>query len=175
LARSGRFLFSTVLAVAALTVAGCGQEPSPGTAGTMNETADGDDSAAPIGADATSETRMEESSEMDETEAATTGDSGIEAAGGEPLPGSGVPLWTEGAVGTLVPGLDGAEYDAYGRELIGAVQEALSREGIYTGPLNRVFDQPTTEAIGEFQEANDIHVSGVPSPVTRQRLLSDNG
>lgn len=97
-----------------------------------------------------------------------------EMTAGEALPGSGVPVWEEGAVGALVPGLDGAAYDAYAPEVIGEVQQALAGEGIYTGPINHVLDEPTMNAIGEFQEANDIQVTGVPSPMTRERLLEDN-
>src|SRR5687768_6777588 len=70
----------------------------------------------------------------------------------------------------MIMGLDGKEYDSYKTSVIEAVQAALQREGLYSGEVNGVLDETTMQAIGEFQKQNGIHVSGVPSPKTREAL-----
>lgn len=195
-------LLVTLAATAAL-LAGCGSgtmEPEDTaaentmaadvepTAETSSATRPGEDASGPESAamtEATGESGMQgaaqDTASMDPASEPVPADEPAESdedptmSAAEPLPGSGIPVWEEGAVGELVPGLDGAEYPAYAPAVIGEVQEALSREGVYTGPINQVLDEPTIDAIGAFQEANDIHVSGVPSPMTRERLLENDG
>ena len=70
----------------------------------------------------------------------------------------------------MITGLDGKEYELYKTSVIEAVQAALQREGVYSGAVNGVLDETTMQAIGEFQKQNGIHVSGVPSPKTREAL-----
>ena len=55
------------------------------------------------------------------------------------------------------------------------VQERLLGLGLYAGPADGTFCEPTLDAVGAFQEAQDLHVSGVPSPMTRERLFADAG
>jgi murein L,D-transpeptidase YcbB/YkuD len=70
----------------------------------------------------------------------------------------------------MITGLDGKEYESYKMSVIEAVQAALQRAGVYSGTVNGVLDEATMQAIGEFQRQNGIHVSGVPSPKTREAL-----
>jgi murein L,D-transpeptidase YcbB/YkuD len=72
--------------------------------------------------------------------------------------------------GQLITGLDGQEYEPYKTSVIEDVQTALQSEGVYSGQVNGVLDEATMQAVGEFQEQNGIHVSGVPSPKTREAL-----
>lgn len=73
----------------------------------------------------------------------------------------------------MITGLDGGTYEAYDPALVERVQQALREKGLYQGEVNGVLDQETMEAIGEFQQQNNIMVSGVPSPHTRQALLGE--
>jgi murein L,D-transpeptidase YcbB/YkuD len=70
----------------------------------------------------------------------------------------------------MITGLDGKEYEPYKTSVIEAVQAALQRAGVYSGTVNGVLDETTMQAIGEFQKQHGIHVSGVPSPKTREAL-----
>ena len=70
----------------------------------------------------------------------------------------------------MITGLDGKEYEPYKTSVIEAVQAALQRVGVYSGAVNGVLDETTMQAIGEFQKQNGIHVSGIPSPKTREAL-----
>jgi murein L,D-transpeptidase YcbB/YkuD len=70
----------------------------------------------------------------------------------------------------MITGLDGKEYESYKTSVIEAVQAALQRVGVYSGAVNGVLDETTMQAIGEFQKQNGLHVSGVPSPKTREAL-----
>lgn len=45
--------------------------------------------------------------------------------------------------------------------------------GLYQGEENGLLDDGTMKAIGEFQEKNDLKVSGVPTPNTRKLLLKE--
>lgn len=74
---------------------------------------------------------------------------------------------------TLIEGLDGGEYEPYEPALIERVQQELRSRGIYSGEVNGRLDEATMQAIGQFQEQNGIHVSGVPSPRTRQALFGE--
>ena len=93
---------------------------------------------------------------------------------GQAMEGSGEPVWAEGAPGQLIAGLNGENYDAYNSETIEAVQGALADQGMYSGPVNGILDRPTMDAIGRFQEMNNLTVSGVPSPRTRELLLDES-
>jgi peptidoglycan hydrolase-like protein with peptidoglycan-binding domain len=72
----------------------------------------------------------------------------------------------------LIKGLDSGDYMPYRQLVIEEVQELLRARGHYQGDANGVLDEATMNAIGEFQKANGLHVSGVPSPMTR-RLLQE--
>ena len=71
----------------------------------------------------------------------------------------------------LIEGLDGGEYDPYLASKIEHVQRHLRRRGLYAGPVDGYLDLRTMEAIGRFQAAHNLQVSGVPSPRTRALLL----
>ena len=62
---------------------------------------------------------------------------------------------------------------AYKPAAIEALQTALKAQGLYEGEVNGELDKVTMEAIGEFQKANHLMVSGVPSPATRKLLLEN--
>jgi hypothetical protein len=79
--------------------------------------------------------------------------------------------WVPGKEGKLVLGLDGGEYDAYSVSTVQEVQQALTAQGLYAGPISGILDQATMQAIGEFQKSNDLQVCGVPTPHTREMLL----
>jgi hypothetical protein len=82
--------------------------------------------------------------------------------------GSGLTVWAEGFRGQLIAGFDGAMYEPYRPSAIIRVQRALSRRGLYNGPINGILDTPTLKAIFAFQEANhSLQVCGVPTPRTR--------
>jgi peptidoglycan hydrolase-like protein with peptidoglycan-binding domain len=86
------------------------------------------------------------------------------------------PAWavqgqTEPKTVTLVKGLDGGTYERYSSAVVEKVQTALKEKGLYQGEVNGELDEPTMNAIGEFQKANNLTVSGVPSPSTRRLLL----
>lgn len=73
----------------------------------------------------------------------------------------------------LVRGLDGGTYEPYNPALVQKVQKALKAAGLYQGEENGLLDDGTMKAIGEFQEKNDLKVSGVPTPNTRKLLLKE--
>jgi peptidoglycan hydrolase-like protein with peptidoglycan-binding domain len=80
------------------------------------------------------------------------------------------PQAQEPQVMQMITGLDGKEYQPYKTSVIEAVQTALQGAGVYSGTVNGVLDETTMQAIGEFQKQHGIHVSGVPSPKTREAL-----
>jgi len=71
----------------------------------------------------------------------------------------------------LVRGLDGGYYEPYSPDLIESVQGGLKIWGLYEGEVNGILDQATMRAIGDFQKAHGLAVSGVPSPQTRKALF----
>jgi peptidoglycan hydrolase-like protein with peptidoglycan-binding domain len=73
----------------------------------------------------------------------------------------------------LVKGLDGGAYEPYSPAIVQKVQKALKAAGLYQGEENGILDDGTMKAIGEFQENNDLKVSGVPTPNTRKLLLRE--
>lgn len=73
----------------------------------------------------------------------------------------------------LIEGLDEGQYDQYLVSVVQRVQQRLRREGLYAGPVDGIFGRATLEAVGAYQESQELHVSGVPSPMTRARLFSD--
>jgi len=70
-----------------------------------------------------------------------------------------------------VTGLNGAIYQAYKPSVVRDVQAALKVKFLYRADLNGQLDEATMQAIGEYQKANNLEVSGVPTPATRERLL----
>ncbi|HSB13833.1 MAG TPA: peptidoglycan-binding domain-containing protein [Bryobacteraceae bacterium] len=73
----------------------------------------------------------------------------------------------------LITGLDRGTYEPYNPGVIEQVQAVLKKNGLYQGDVNGGLDEPTMKAIGEFQKANNLTVSGVPSPATRRLLLEE--
>jgi DNA repair exonuclease SbcCD ATPase subunit len=69
--------------------------------------------------------------------------------------------------------LDGGNYDAYRVSVVRDVQRALQERGYYPGPADGVLGKPTMEALARFQEEQGLAPSGVPSPMTRAKLLGD--
>jgi peptidoglycan hydrolase-like protein with peptidoglycan-binding domain len=80
-------------------------------------------------------------------------------------------VWVEGKEGKLVRGLDGGEYEPYKTGIVQDVQQELKAEGVYDGTITGVLDEPTMQAIGEYQENHDLQACGVPTPLTRESLL----
>jgi hypothetical protein len=72
----------------------------------------------------------------------------------------------------LIVGLDGAEYPAYAEDLILEVKRALKDKKLYRGIVDGVLDESTMAAIARFQQMNELHASGVPSPQTRELLTA---
>ena len=70
----------------------------------------------------------------------------------------------------MIRGLDGGTYENYYPSVVKNVQMALQDQGLYDGPISGVLDETTLNALGEFQKANKLHVSGVPTPRTRKAL-----
>ena len=84
----------------------------------------------------------------------------------------GTPQWA-GAKGSgwiMIQGLDGGTYENYYPSVVRNVQTALQAEGLYDGPISGVLDEATSNALGEYQKANNLRVSGVATPRTRQAL-----
>ena len=65
---------------------------------------------------------------------------------------------------------DGGDYENYYPSVVKNVQTALQTEGLYGGPISGVLDEATSNAVAEYQKANNLSVSGVPSPQTREAL-----
>lgn len=76
-------------------------------------------------------------------------------------------VWAPGLTGILIEGLNGGEYPPYNARVIEQFQRFLFQEEFYDGPVTGILDKPTMEAMAEFQSANGIVASGVPSPETR--------
>lgn len=78
--------------------------------------------------------------------------------------------WVPGSEGNLVMGLNGGEYPPYKPSVVQDFQRFLFEADLYDGPVTGVLDEETMNAIGRFQQENDIVQSGVPSPQTRQAM-----
>lgn len=85
--------------------------------------------------------------------------------------GGSVVNWDTG----LIEGLDGGQYPQYLPSALAKIQEHLRGLGHYAGPADGTFCKPTLEAVGAYQESVGLHVSGVPSPMTRERMFADAG
>ena len=72
----------------------------------------------------------------------------------------------------MILGLDGETYENYYPSVVTNVQTALQAEGFYDGPISGVLDEATSNALGEYQQANNLYVSGVPTVRTREALRS---
>ena len=70
----------------------------------------------------------------------------------------------------MIRGLDDGTYENYYPSVVKDVQMALQDQGLYNGPISGVLDDMTVNALGEFQKANNLHVSGMPTPRTREAL-----
>lgn len=73
----------------------------------------------------------------------------------------------------LVKGLDGGDYEAYLVSVVRDTQHALRKRGYYPGPVDGYLGQPTMEALASFQDDHGLSRSGIPTPETRKRLLSE--
>ena len=84
----------------------------------------------------------------------------------------GTPRWVKpkGNGWIMIEGLDGGRYENYYPSVVKNVQTALQTEGLYGGPLSGVLDEATSNALAEYQKANNLRVSGVPTPRTREKL-----
>jgi len=82
-------------------------------------------------------------------------------------------VWVPGKEGKLLMGLDGGEYAPYRAGVIKETQRALQAQGFYSGPVHGYLDEPTMEALGEFQRRNNLQVCGVPAPRTRDALFAE--
>jgi peptidoglycan hydrolase-like protein with peptidoglycan-binding domain len=71
---------------------------------------------------------------------------------------------------SLVNGLDGGEYPPYKASLVRETQQKLEQNGLYKGKKNGVLDSQTMRATAAFQKEKGLHVSGVPTPRTREQL-----
>ena len=91
----------------------------------------------------------------------------------EPVQGAlGTPRWAgvKGNGWIMIQGLDGGTYENYYPSVVKNVQTALQSEGLYDGAISGMLDEATLNALGEYQKANDLGVSGVPTPRTREAL-----
>ncbi len=84
----------------------------------------------------------------------------------------GTPVWAglKGNGWIMIQGLDGGSYENVCPSVMKNVQVALQAKGLYAGPISGVLDEATLNAIGEYQKANGLRVSGVPSPATRAAM-----
>lgn len=64
---------------------------------------------------------------------------------------------------TLSPGSTG--------ETVSQLQATLKLLGFYTGEINGTYDQPTVNAVSQFQSAAGILADGIAGPSTWQKLL----
>jgi peptidoglycan hydrolase-like protein with peptidoglycan-binding domain len=71
----------------------------------------------------------------------------------------------------LIRGLDGGTYKPHSPAVVEKVQTALKEKGLYQGEVIGELDEATMKAVGEFQKANNLTVSGVPSPSMRKLLF----
>ena len=88
------------------------------------------------------------------------------------LDAPGTPRWAgvKGNGWIMIKGLDGGTYENYYPSVVKNVQTALQSQGLYDGPISGVLDEATSNALGEYQKANHLRVSGVPTPRTREAL-----
>ncbi len=70
----------------------------------------------------------------------------------------------------LIKGLDGGDYEPYKAAVVERVQGQLAELGLYDGAVDGKLSQETMEALGQFQKENDLVVTGIPTPRTRQKL-----
>ena len=70
----------------------------------------------------------------------------------------------------MIRSSDGGTYENYYPSVVKNVQTALQAEGLYDGPISGVLDEATSNALGEYQKANNLRVSGVPTVRTREAL-----
>ena len=70
----------------------------------------------------------------------------------------------------MIRGLDDGTYENYYPSVVKDVQMALQDQGLYNGPISGMLDDMTVNALGEFQKATNLHVSGMPTPRTREAL-----
>ena len=84
----------------------------------------------------------------------------------------GTPRWagSKGNGWIMIEGADGGRYENYYPSVVKNVQTALQTEGLYEGPISGVLDEMTSNALVEYQKANNLRASGVPTPRTRQAL-----
>ena len=84
----------------------------------------------------------------------------------------GTPRWagTKGNGWIMIEGVDGGRYENYYPSVVKNVQTALQTEGLYNGPISGVLDEMTSNALAEYQKANNLRASGVPTPRTREAL-----
>ena len=54
---------------------------------------------------------------------------------------------------------------------VGALQEALQRNGFYCGPIDGVFSEDVTEAIAHLQKSYGLRVNGALTPSVRRALF----
>lgn len=81
------------------------------------------------------------------------------------------PMPTECARTRWIRGLDGELHELCSPAVIEEVQKALKEKNLYSGDANGELDMPTMQAVGQFQKANHLTVSGVPSRSTQELLL----
>lgn len=103
-------------------------------------------------------------------EAAAEWQAKVAAAEAARSEGGSVVDWNTG----LIQGLDGGEYPGYLPSSLAKAQERLRELGHYAGPADGTFCKPTLEAVGAYQESVGLHVSGVPSPMTREQLYAED-
>ena len=84
----------------------------------------------------------------------------------------GTPRWAglKGNGWIMIRGVDEGTYENYYPSVVKKVQTALQAEGLYDGPISGVLDEATSNAVGEYQKTKNLHVSGVPTPRTREAL-----
>ena len=84
----------------------------------------------------------------------------------------GTPRWagSKGNGWIMIEGADGGRYENYYPSVVKNVQTALQTEGLYEGPISGVLDEMTSNALAEYQKANNLRASGVPTPRTREAL-----
>jgi len=91
----------------------------------------------------------------------------------KPVEGAlGTPKWVEpkGNGWIMIQGVDGGTYENYYPSVVKNVQTALQTEGLYDGPISGVLDERTSNSLAEYQKANNLRASGVPTPRTREAL-----
>lgn len=62
--------------------------------------------------------------------------------------------------------------DAQKNEDVAGIQKELKKLGFYKGPISGIYDQATTIAVLNFQQANSLPVTGIFGADTRSKLIS---